>query len=130
MRMSDYVPIPVTEAKKIAITYSRDIVIICAWSHEHALLHTTTYGVAPNDKVSAANGGEICAKALGTELKAADVSEDFRKAHDAAREVAMAEAIEKHLPSLQTMAKQIGPRDDTFSTMVADFERAAKKTQP
>lgn len=126
--MSEYVPIPVEAAKYIALTYSRDIVIICAWSHEHRLLHTTTYGVSPTDKVNAANGGERCAKALMTDLKKADFSEDFRKDHDAAREAAMQEAIEKHLPALKEMAGQIlCPKENTFSKMVHDLERAIAK---
>lgn len=123
--MSEYIPIPVLAAKSLAETYQRDIVIISAWSREHKLLHTVTYGVSAADKVSAANGGEICAKALGMDLSRSQFNEDFRKEYNAGRERAMLEAIRKHLPSLKTMARQIiHPTENTFSRMVKDLEKA------
>lgn len=129
--MSEYLPIPVSVAKQIASAYSRDIVVVCAWSHEHKLLHTTTYGIAAPDKVWAATAGELCAKALMTDLEKAEFSEDFRKDHDAAREVAMAEAIELHLPELRKMAAQIiSPANNVLSRMVRDFERASATNKP
>ena len=123
--MSEYKQVPVEAAKQIATSYDRDIVIICCWSHEHKLLHTTTYGVAPADKVSAANGGEICAKALASDLTRKTDYEDFRKDSDAGKQRAMEEAIKKHLPAMKEMASQvISPANNVFSRMVADFEKS------
>ena len=76
--MKPYLPIPVEFAREVARKFDKDIVIICAWSNEHALLHTTTYGVNPEDKIHAAKGGEIAATALGMDLKAKIPTEDFR----------------------------------------------------
>ena len=82
--MSPYLSIPVETARSIARMFDKQIVIICAWNHEHKLLHTVTYGVEPNDKLSAAKGGETCTQALGMNLDAKRVTEDFRTV-DAAR---------------------------------------------
>ena len=123
--MSEYQEVPVETAKQIASSYGKDIVVISCWNHEHAKLHTTTYGVSPKDKVSAANAGEICAKALGMDLHRMRDYEDFRKDHDAGKQRAMAEAITKHLPAMKEMARQvISPANNVFSRMVADFEKA------
>lgn len=66
--MKSYLSIPVEVARKIARDFDRQIVVICAWSHEHKLLHTVTYGEQPNDKISAAKAGELAAAALGADL--------------------------------------------------------------
>lgn len=73
-----YQPIPVETARQIARDFAKQIVIICAWDGTANLLHTTTYGVDALDKIAAAKGGEICAKALGTDLGKKDPNEDFR----------------------------------------------------
>lgn len=123
--MSEYKPVPVDRAKGIALDFSKDIVIICVWDREHNLLHTTTYGVSPEDKVSAAKGGEIVAQALGMDLHKSTHYEDFRKDFDAAKARALHEAVKKHLPALQGMARQIiSPTDNVFSRICNDFEAA------
>lgn len=128
--MSEYKEIPVEVAKQIAGSYGRDIVIICCWSHEHSLLHTTTYGIAPSDKASAARGGELCAKALGSNLTRMQDYEDFRKDTDAGKQRAMEEAIGKHLPALTAMGEQIlSPKDNMFTRMVEDFRKALRDCQ-
>jgi hypothetical protein len=76
--MKPYLAIPVETARQIARDFDKQVVIICGWNHEHKLLHTVTYGAEPNDKISAANGGEICAKALGMDLSKSITNEDFR----------------------------------------------------
>lgn len=123
--MSEYKQVPVEVAKQISESYGKDIVIICCWNHEHSLLHTTTYGVSPKDKVSAATGGEICAKALMSDLARKTDYEDFRKDFDAGKQRAMEEAIKKHLPRLEEMGRQIiSPANNVFTRMVADFRKA------
>jgi hypothetical protein len=82
--MKPYIPIPVEAARQIARKFDKQVVVICAWNHEHAQLHTVTYGSQPKDKISAAMAGEICAKALGTDLAESKTYEDFRTL-DAAR---------------------------------------------
>lgn len=82
--MKPYLNIPVETARQIARDFDKQIVIICAWNHEHGKLHTITYGAEPNDKISAATGGETCARALGMDMGKKDFTEDFRTV-DAAR---------------------------------------------
>lgn len=82
--MNEYMAIPVETARKLSRDFSKSIVIICAWDPAHKLLHTTTYGVEPTDKIAAAKGGDICAKALGMDMTQKDPVEDFRTV-DAAR---------------------------------------------
>lgn len=126
--MSQYKDVPVEVAAKISDSYGKDIVVICCWSHAHELLHTTTYGRAPGDKVSAATAGEICARALGTDLQRSMDYEDFRKDLDAGKQRAMEEAIKKHLPALEKMAGQvIDPPNNVFAQMASDLRRAMGK---
>ena len=76
--MPEYLPVPVEAAQYIAQKFDKSIVIISAWDPIHGLLHTTTYGVTPADKESAAIGGEIACKALGGLREASTNFEDFR----------------------------------------------------
>lgn len=76
--MSDYKPIPVESARQLAKEFGKSIVIICAWDAEHELLHTTTYGKEPQDKINAAYGGDLVTKALGFDLGKRATCEDFR----------------------------------------------------
>lgn len=115
-RMTVYKGVPVEVAKQIAGSYGKDMVVILCYDHASNRTHTTTYGIAPVDKVSAANAGEICTQALGGDLRRSINYEDFRKDLDAGKQRAMEEAIKKHLPALQKMA--------LFSRMVADFRKA------
>jgi len=76
--MNPYLSIPVETAREIARTFDKQIVVICAWNHDHGKLHTVTYGVEPDDKINAAKAGELCAKALGMDLSKRESVEDFR----------------------------------------------------
>lgn len=76
--MKPYLNISVETARNIAREFDKQIVIICAWNHQHKMLHTVTYGSEPADKINAANGGEICAKALGMDLSKGHSNDDFR----------------------------------------------------
>ena len=120
-----YVPVPVTAAKHIAESFAKSIVVINAWDPDHKVMHTTTYGVSPEDKVHAARGGEMTAEALGMVLTQSRMHEDFRTQHNAAREKAMQEALEEYLPELKRMAAQVVSKPaNFFARMVRDFERA------
>jgi hypothetical protein len=90
--MTDYKPIPVSEARAIADDYGKDIVVILCWDAEHGLTHTTTYGVTAFDKENAAAAGEICAKALGADLGKKQFHEDFHGDYSPARLKALEEA--------------------------------------
>lgn len=129
--MSEYKNIPVAAAVEIAEKFTKDVVVILAWSHEHHQFHTVTYGVAPKDKTPAAKLGEMVTAAAGADMTRKEFVEDFRKDYSAAKQAAMKRAIEKHLPALSQMAGQIiSPKNNTFSKMVADFENAlALETQ-
>ena len=124
--MSDYESIPVVAAMDIALKYNRDIIVIATWSNEHELLHVTTYGITAKDKLLAAKGGEIVAAAMGfVGNDKSETYEDFRLNQDSAVQAAMKDVILKHLPALKKMACQIiSPRDNVFSKMVNDFEKA------
>lgn len=76
--MKPYLSITVEKAREISREFEKQIVVICAWNHEHQKLHTVTYGVEPVDKLSAAKAGDICAKALGMDLGKREIIEDFR----------------------------------------------------
>jgi len=82
--MKEYKRIPVEICRQLSADFDKEIVIVCAWDSEHEKLHTTTYGKEPQDKINAARGGEICAKALGCDLGRKEDFEDFRTM-DAAR---------------------------------------------
>lgn len=99
--MNEYKPIPVETARQIARDFDKQIVVICAWNHDHKLLHTVTYGVQPKDKISAANAGDICTKALGMDLTRSDVTEDFRTV-DAARNAQLRDIADRAIHVLRS----------------------------
>ncbi len=76
--MSDYLPIPVAEAKSLGDRYDKSIVIVFAWDPTFELIHTTTYGKSVQDKEWAAKGGEIATAALGGEVLQKLEFEDYR----------------------------------------------------
>lgn len=76
--MPDYLPVPVEAAKRIADEFRKNIVIILSWSKEHGHLHTTTFGVSPEEKQWAAQGGEIASRALGSVVNKSTTFEDYR----------------------------------------------------
>ena len=78
MGQTEYKPIPVLAAKKLAERYDKSIVIVLAWDPAHGLMHTTTYGVSEQDKDWAAKGGEIATTALGGSLPDKIEYEDYR----------------------------------------------------
>ena len=82
--MSEYIPVPVEAAKHIAKLYQKSIVVIMCYDPVHGLTHTTTYGVSAFDKENAATAGDICAKALGSDLSKRQTFEDFRDDYDPA----------------------------------------------
>ncbi len=73
-----YKPVPVATAKSIAEEFDKSIVIIFAHDPVFGHVHTTTYGVGPQNKAWAAQGGEIATKALGGITEAATDFEDYR----------------------------------------------------
>lgn len=99
--MKPYLTIPVTVARQIARDFDKQIVIIVAWNHEHKLLHTVTYGTQPNDKISAANGGDIVTKALGMDLSRSKPNEDFRTV-DSARNAQLRDLADRAVHVLRS----------------------------
>lgn len=73
-----YKPVPVETARAIAEQYEKSIVIIFTHDPLFGMLHTTTYGVGPQEKEWAAQGGEIATKALGAVVELATDFEDYR----------------------------------------------------
>src|SRR5690348_256470 len=82
--MSEYIPIPVGEAKSIAETFAKSQVIILAWDPVHKVTHTTTFGVSAFDKENAAALGAKLTQAAGCDLSKATEYEDFHKDYDPA----------------------------------------------
>jgi hypothetical protein len=99
--MKPYLSIPVEVARKIAREFDKQIVIICAFNHDHQRLHTVTYGAKPEDKISAAKGGDICTEALGADLEAAVSYEDFRTL-DAAKNAQLRDLAEGLIHALRS----------------------------
>jgi len=114
MKKTEYLGVPVQKAREIAREFDKQIVIIAAWNHAHKRLHTTTYGVNPTDKISAANGGEMVAKALGMDLGKGEINEDFRTVSAAknAQLREMADRIIGVLRSYQAVAEFPNPAKD------------------
>ena len=83
--MAEYLNIPVEVAKRIAVEYAKQQVVIIAVDHPHNQFHTVTYGVSAADKVEAAKMGEFLTKQAGGDTSKAVFSEDFRRDFDAAK---------------------------------------------
>jgi hypothetical protein len=103
--------------------FSKDIVIITAWDAEHLMLHTTTWGRRPDDKVRGADGGVIVSKALGSDLSETIHFEDFRIT-----------AAKRLLSVLKAMASMHGgvhdadcPEDDTCACRFKPFNDLVNK---
>lgn len=125
--MNPYLSIPVESAREISRQFDKQIVVICAWNHEHRKLHTVTYGVEPHDKISAANAGEICTKALGMDLAKSVPIEDFRTV-DAAYNARFRDLAESALHALRSyehgnsapdLAKDIADRIEKLLSVLA-----------
>ena len=68
MNERPYQPVPVETAAQIAAKFRKSIVVVISWDEEHALLHTTSYGEGPIEKINAAALAEILASAAGGDL--------------------------------------------------------------
>ena len=76
--MSEYQPVPVAIAEEISFRYAKDVVVIVCYDTEHNMFHTTTYGNSAEDKLHAADLGEVLCEAAGGVLREKVVYEDFR----------------------------------------------------
>jgi len=101
----DYAPIPVSEAKRLAESFGKSMVVVLAYDPAYQLTHTTTYGIGPQEKEIAADTGERCAKLIcgeaGFQLRKS--YEDYRTipaAERAAEIDKLRDAIRKHRDQL------------------------------
>lgn len=78
----------------VAGTCQKDVVVIVSYDHASGLVHTTTYGRSAADKVTAAQLGEMLARATGADLSRAKTFEDFRSIA-AGQNAADAEALRR-----------------------------------
>ena len=81
----EYQTVPVEAAKRIALEFDKQQVVIIAVDHPFNQIHTATYGVGADDKVEAAKMGEFLTKQLGCDTSKSKFTEDFRKDLDAAK---------------------------------------------
>jgi hypothetical protein len=61
----DHTPVPVSAAREIGQRYRKSQVAVISWDPVSGLVHTTTWGETPSDKVQAARLGEILTEAAG-----------------------------------------------------------------
>lgn len=83
MANQEYKPIPVEAAKQIAETYKKNMVVIMAYDNVHEQIHTTTYGVSPEDKNLAAVWGELFTAITGADVVKSTWYEDYRTTKEA-----------------------------------------------
>jgi hypothetical protein len=74
--MTEYKPIPVEEAHRIAKSYEKSQVIILTWDSVHKLMHATTFGESMEDKKQAAEGSKRIMAFLGADLDRKSIFED------------------------------------------------------
>jgi len=124
-----YVAVPVAAAAEIAERFSKSMVIINAWDSTFDILHTTTFGVTADDKIRAADGGRIAAKALDADLLQARVFQGFRL--DTARAVLAVlktvaiwdgAAHEDDCPADDTCRCRFKPFNDLINSTINDAE--------
>lgn len=125
---SEYKPIPVEVARKIAEAYDKSTVIIIAYDPLHQVFHHSTYGVSAEDKVVAANMGESIADMIA-DTPRSKFFEDFRDL-DAAKAKVQIDAIQqkldgcrsalaKHWLALRSLAEACDLAHDTSMTLKA-----------
>jgi len=91
----EYMPIPSAVAQRISDEFKKSQVVICTFDPVHALLHFTTYGVSPEDKIQAAEMGDTISAIISDTSKKVEF-EDFRHL-DAATSKAKIDALRKAL---------------------------------
>ena len=79
-------PIPVKAAADIAREYDKRVVCVIALGADNRI-YTATYGVEPDDKITAAALGEMFTLRAGGDLSRVDMFEDLpeylkKKSHD------------------------------------------------
>src|SRR3954454_15981188 len=81
--VADYKQITTDVAKQIAEHFEKSQVVVWAWDPAHELVHVTTYGVSAEDKVVAAQSGELVGQVLGLDRSKQRSFQDFRQHFDA-----------------------------------------------
>lgn len=115
-QLTDYKPVPVSEARRIAATYSKSMVVILCYDAVHALTHTTTYGESAFEKERAAAVGKLCAETIGSDLSKTTCYEDFHRDYDPARYRELQEACRALFDA---------EHYDHFAARMSDSEMAA-----
>lgn len=129
--MSEYRPIPVDAAKRIAAEYSKDIVVICGVDHLNSKVHFTSYGQDPIDKIFAASISESFQERLQVDHENRTRYEDFRDvpAANSRRHVELlVDAARRAIPLLQATLKP--PVNRTYDPeRVPKFQKAIDQLQ-
>ena len=74
-----YKGVTVAAARKIAVEFDKDMVIILAYDAIHAMTHTTTYGKSAEDKEAAAMLGEQLTAACNVDMTKKEIHADFHE---------------------------------------------------
>lgn len=125
---TEYKPIPVEVARKIAETYDKSTVIIIAYDPVHEVFHHSTYGVSAEDKIVAANMGEAISDMIA-DTPRSKFFEDFRDLDAAKAKVQIDDiqrkldscrsALAKHWLALRSLAEACDLASDTSMTLKA-----------
>ena len=74
----DYLEIPVSAAAAMSRLYKKQMVVILGWDLDRNLIHTTTFGETPQDKLKAAEIGDALTVLVGGAINLQTTYEDFR----------------------------------------------------
>lgn len=76
-------PIPIEAAQQLAEQYGLSQILVVGWQRQPAVTHITTFGVTADDKVRAAEAGDLLGKHLALYDVNRTVHADFRRDFDA-----------------------------------------------
>jgi hypothetical protein len=100
---SEYLPVPVAEAKRVAELYQKQTVVVLAINLEHDKIHSTSYGTSAVMKDIAACVAEQCVRACGANQTAGVCFEDFREPTRAAENAEWAIATGRELKAARAL---------------------------
>lgn len=129
--MSDkpvYLPVPVATAAQIGAKFAKQIVIIASWDRPTGKLHITTWGENTWDKAVAAGGGDLCCKALGGNLEARKVFEDYRLIDAGKRQRALELCKQACVASAHLIRSLLAVRNGATDVLLTEVLKACEES--